>query len=446
MKAIKIAKHIMTAGDFYSAIPRYFSLPVILFTSLLLVTSSFASAHFQINLNVRIMHFEHTSSGANLYMRLPLPYLLADKLGLPAAEGQLPEPAPFTHNAMENGKLVHFIDYQQVRANPLGLGDIVALATRVDSGSVSFPGQVTAVRLHSLGREPNFATLIEAEAAFAKDSRFPANSDIYVGDAVIDIRLHYPDATGLQRYRISSSLNPGLPDQDKTANLVLDHRAGKTQVFRTSGLLSEPIEISHSTAAAMSTFVREGIVHILEGWDHLLFVLCLTLGASTITALLWRATGFTLGHSITLCTGFFGLVPSGVWFVPLVETGIALSIIYVAWKALRRGVDSSHGELWICAGTAALGMLHGLGFSFVLHKILQVDAPNIWQSLLAFNLGVEIGQALIILAIWPLLMLVRHWRQTWEPRVRLAVALPCCAIALVWTFDRSVQFINALMT
>lgn len=406
-----------------------------------------ACAHFLLNLNVRILHIEHSADGANLYMRVPLPYLLADKVGEATETGALPSPAPFTSNAVENGQLVHYVDFQQVAAAPLGLGEIVARATHISSPESELHGEVSAVRLYPVGQEPDFATLGEAQQAFSSAPQTQAFSQapLYVGDTVIDVLIHYSLSAPLERYQLSSSLNPGLPNQENTANLVLDYAAGTTQVFHSSGLLNQPIEISHSTINAMTTFIREGAIHILAGLDHVLFVLCLTLGAGTLSALLWRATGFTLGHSVTLSAGFFGLVPSGAWFVPMVETGIALSIIYVAWIAIRQSRRNSHPTgLTVFVGTCLLGLLHGLGFSFVLHEILRVDAPNLWQSLLAFNVGVEVGQVLIILGIWALLLLVRRWPYPREAFLRRTIAASCCIVALIWTLDRGAQLVAAL--
>ncbi len=106
--------------------------------------------------------------------------------------------------------------------------------------------------------------------------------------------------------------------------------------------------------------------------------MCLVIGAQTLRALLLRATGFTVGHSVTLSLGFFGFVPSGVWFVPAVETGIALSIIFAAAAAFMSFKDRARSEFAMVLLTTLIGLLHGLGFSFVLHKILQVTSPNIW--------------------------------------------------------------------
>jgi amino acid transporter len=137
-------------------------------------------------------------------------------------------------------------------------------------------------------------------------------------------------------------------------------------------------------------------------------------------------------------------VPSGNWFVPAVEMGIALSIIYAAVFAVSQRGRDSRSETTMFLITTTIGLLHGLGFSFVLHEILQVDSPNIWQSLLAFNLGVEIGQVLIILAAWPLFRLIARWNDRAWAVGRWGVAVPCVAVAAVWTAQRALMVIRAL--
>jgi len=402
-----------------------------------------ARAHFLLNLNVRIIHVEHLDDGLRVYLRLPMPYLVADRLGAVGPNG-LPAPAPYTSNRLEDGKLVHYLDAAALKADPSGLGRLVADGHRFATDGRPLSPTVERVRAYPGGEQPAFASIGDAKASFGAalyPDRFPVT---YVGNTVVDVVLRYQGGGPVYIYEVSSNLDPGLPGQDQTANLLLDHFPGGTEVFRARGLLDQPIEVSRSALAAAATFVAEGVRHILEGWDHVLFVLCLVLGAARLAGLLWRATGFTIGHSVTLIAGFFGFVPSGAWFVPAVETGIALSIIYAALVAVAGWPKRARAEPTVFAVTMAIGLLHGLGFSFVLHEILRVDAPNIWQSLLAFNLGVEVGQVLIILATWPLFWLIARWRPAVWRIGRWGVALPCMVIAALWTGQRALQVVQAL--
>jgi hydrogenase/urease accessory protein HupE len=252
----------------------------------------------------------------------------------------------------------------------------------------------------------------------------------------VDVILRYRTGGPVYSYSVSSSLDPGLPDQENTANLILDYSPGAVRIFRARGLLAEPIEVSTNPWSAILTFIKEGVRHILEGYDHVLFIICLTLGASRLTSLVWRATGFTIGHSVALVAGFFGFVPSGQWFIPTVETGIALSIIYAAALAVMSRQDDNRGEVQMLYITTAIGLLHGFGFSFVLHELLKVDSPDIWQSLLAFNVGVEIGQLLIISVAWMVFRSIERMSDRAWRLGRLGIAASCAMVAVVWTVQR----------
>ncbi len=403
-----------------------------------------ASAHFPLNLNVRILHVEHLADGLRVYLRTPMPYLVADRVGPVGADG-LPEPAPYTTNRMEQGRLVHYVDHGQLRRHIIGLGVLAAEGFRFDADGKPLEASVEQVRVRPIGTEPEFATLDEAKAAFTAMSAYPETTDpLYVGDTVVDVVLRYQAGAPIYEYAVSSTLDPGLPGQEDTANLILDYGPGGTQVFRARGLLAEPVAISRSALSAVVTFIKEGVRHILGGLDHVLFVLCLVLGATRIRNLVWRVSGFTIGHTVTLTAGFFGIVPSGAWFVPTVETGIALSIIYAAAIAVLPRSEQNGSERNLFAVTCAIGLLHGLGFSFVLHKILQINSPDIWQSLLAFNVGVEIGQLSIIVVAWPMFRLVNFvHKRTWHFG-RWAVAAGCAAVALFWTGQRAILIVGTL--
>ena len=411
----------------------------LLFIATLLFASS-ALAHFKLNLNVRIIHVEHLSDGVNIYMRLPMPYLVAHLLGEADADG-LPAPAPYTYNRMEDGRLVHYVDADQLKSSTEGLADLAreGLVFTVDGTRVET--LVERIKVYSNGTEPDFATLDDARTALDEMQSFAAfEQGVYVGDATVDVLLRYAGSEPVDTYALSSSLNPGLPEQGGTANLVLDYQPGSVQVFRARGLLYEPVVVTHSVFDAMLTFVGEGVKHILEGLDHVLFVICLVLGAMHLRPLLWRVTGFTVGHSITLSLGFFGFVPEAAWFVPAVETGIALSIIYVAVVAvlpdLNPGFGSERSEWAVVGITGLIGLLHGLGFSFVLQNILQVTSPNIWQSLLAFNLGVEVGQVVIVLLTLLLFYPIGKISTRALQVSRYLVAGSCTAVSLFWVVER----------
>jgi hypothetical protein len=403
-----------------------------------------AGAHFLLNLNVRILHVEHLADGMRVYLRTPMPYLVADRVGPVGANG-LPEPAPYTSNRMEDGRLVHYLEPGALHSDPQGLGRLAAEGFQLRRDGKRLDATVERVRAYPVGTQPPFATLAEARAAFETKTVFPADvARTYVGDVVVDIILRYRAGGPVYGYSVSSSLDPGLPDQENTANLILDYSPGATRVFRARGLLAEPIEVSTSPWSAIFTFIKEGVRHILEGYDHVLFIICLTLGATRLTSLVWRATGFTIGHSVALIAGFFGFVPSGLWFIPTVETGIALSIIYAAALAVTSPQSGNRGEVQMLYITTAIGLLHGFGFSFVLHELLKVDSPDIWQSLLAFNVGVEIGQLLIISIAWMVFRAIQRMNDRAWQLGRYGIAASCAMVAVVWTVQRVSMIVDTI--
>jgi hypothetical protein len=418
----------------FSQSRNIFKLCFIAALSLLCVTT--ASAHFKLNLNVRILHVEHLADGLNVYMRLPMPYLVAHLLGEIDEDG-LPAPAPYTSNRLEQGKLVHTVDVVQLRQSTDGLALLAMQGIDVSIDGENGKGTVERIKIYRNGTQPDFATLNDARQAFqGKQSFDQFKQDIYVGDTTIDVLLRYATEGAVYQYALSSNLNPGLPDQDETANLVLDYSPSGVQVFRARGLLLEPVVVTRSVLDAVVTFIKEGVIHILEGLDHVLFVICLVLGAMHFKPLLWRVTGFTIGHSITLSLGFFGFVPGAAWFVPAVETGIALSIIYVAVVAVVPGLQQKKGEWAVVGVTGLIGLLHGLGFSFVLQNILQVTSPNIWQSLVAFNIGVELGQLLIVIGAWFVFYLIGRLGARAAKINRYLVASVCALTAFYWVIER----------
>ncbi len=404
-------------------------------TVIVLFSVCSARAHFNLNQNVRVFHVVHGDEGMTILLRTPMAYAVADKVGPVGLDGR-PEPAPFTRNTLEDGVLMHYVDPMAIARDPLGLGAIIRDDIVIQSGQTTYSGQVERVSVYPIGQEPGFATKDEAITLLASDSgRLKDNDRVYVGDAIVDVQVTFPEVSHAA-YSLSILSNPGLPGQDQTANLILDYRGGTIRTYRTTGLLTLPIEISGTVTSAASTFIVEGIRHIVEGLDHVLFVLCMVLGALNLKALLARITGFTLGHSVTLIMGFFGFVPSAPWFIPAVETAIALTIILAAADAVFQRPDRAHSNLTAVGVTASVGLLHGFGFSFMLREILQVDANNVWQSLLAFNVGVEVGQLLIVALVWPAVVFLRSMPPVVWAAARGTTAVSISVIAAYWAAER----------
>jgi hypothetical protein len=151
------------------------------------------------------------------------------------------------------------------------------------------------------------------------------------------------------------------------------------------------------------TFVKLGFLHILDGIDHLLFVLCLVIPFRRFVPLVAIVTSFTVAHSITLGASAFGLAPDALWFPPLIEVLIAASIVFMA---LENIVGAKLERRWLIA--FGFGLVHGFGFSFALQESLQFAGAHLVTSLLAFNVGVELGQILVLAVAVPALALLFH--------------------------------------
>ena len=148
-------------------------------------------------------------------------------------------------------------------------------------------------------------------------------------------------------------------------------------------------------------FVKLGFFHILDGVDHLLFLTCLVIPFRRLRSLVAVVTSFTVAHSITLIASAYNLAPDALWFPPLIETLIATSILYMA---LENIVSPQLKRRWLI--TFGFGLVHGFGFSFALRQTLQFAGSHLLTSLLSFNLGVELGQLLVLVLLIPSLDLL----------------------------------------
>jgi hydrogenase/urease accessory protein HupE len=154
--------------------------------------------------------------------------------------------------------------------------------------------------------------------------------------------------------------------------------------------------------AVATQYTQLGIEHIWIGIDHLLFVACLLFIARTPRRLLITITGFTVAHSITLALSALDLVRIPT---PPVEAMIALSVLFMAWEIAKDNRDSLTHRFPV-AVAASFGLLHGFGFAAVLRDIglPQTELPT---ALLFFNVGVEIGQVLFVLALVAAFLVLR---------------------------------------
>lgn len=219
------------------------------------------------------------------------------------------------------------------------------------------------------------------------------------GDVLLRVA---PLAAKAQSYR----LTPEAP------SAILVEKASRGQVWRTYGVL--------------------GVTHILAGWDHLLFVIALVLLVRRGWAVAKAVTAFTVAHSLTLAGVTLGLV--GLPQAP-VEALIALSIVFLAAELLRDGPSVTLRYPWGIA--FAFGLVHGFGFAGALKEI-GLPEGEVPSALLAFNLGVEAGQLVVVATVLAVLATIeRIARPALGPALRLS-AYAIGITASYWLVERVV--------
>jgi hypothetical protein len=257
--------------------------------------------------------------------------------------------------------------------------------------------RLAAVRV-SLPSDRSFVTY-ETALARVTGPPLPADTALPWAQAMLDVLFEYPIASD----RSAFSIQPSLARLGIAVVTVLRYQppAGAERAFEYTG---DPglVRLDPRWHQAAWRFVRLGFSHILDGTDHLLFLFCLVIPFRRFRPLVLIVTAFTLAHSITLIASAMGLAPDGLWFAPLIETLIAVSILYMALENIA-GVTNVQRRWMIAFG---FGLVHGFGFSFALRETLQFAGSHLLASLLAFNVGVEAGQLLVLALLVPALQLL----------------------------------------
>ena len=241
-----------------------------------------------------------------------------------------------------------------------------------------------------------------------------------------------------------------LFDRDPLHRALVSHQRPEGEALYVMGPEQTRLDLSTPRPSALQTFgtfLYEGVIHLLIGLDHILFLLLLILPASlatrpgrrtdgtrtglSFTSQLWQLAGivtaFTVAHSITLALSAFGVVDLPIGWVELV---IALSIIVAAiniyWPILGR-------KTWKLA--FGFGLIHGFGFASVLGD-LTAGITQMAVALAGFNLGVEMGQLALLAIAFPLLYLLGGLSLHRRLVAPLAVA-SITGISLIWVIERA---------
>ncbi len=247
---------------------------------------------------------------------------------------------------------------------------------------------------------PSDRSFTDYETALAHTfgPRIPDDVELLWTAALFDVLLEYPIAAESSDF----SIEPGLAHLGIRTNTTLRFLQpdGPERIFQYVG---DPglVRLDPGWHHAFLTFVHLGFEHILAGLDHLLFVLCLVIPFRRLRPLIAVVTSFTVAHSITLVAAALGMAPDALWFPPLIETLVALSIV---WMAFENIVGANIERRWMVA--FGFGLVHGFSFASLLSESLQFAGSHLVMSLLAFNIGVELGQILVLILAIPVLELL----------------------------------------
>ncbi|MGB1009890.1 MAG: HupE/UreJ family protein [Thiolinea sp.] len=296
------------------------------------------------------------------------------------------------------------------------------LEQRWQESAATFTSDLT-LNADGVRQQPEFSSISIPEVGdtnLARDSAITFNGQLPAGAGKLD--WSWPERYGTHVLRIST------PQQEDF------HTA-----FLNAGTASDAIMLNGTNGSAatsslwsiFSDYVVIGFEHIIpKGLDHILFVIGLFLLSASFGALLWQVTSFTLAHSVTLALGMLGWVqisPS------IVEPLIAASIIYVCLE----NVFSEQLSRWRPVVIFAFGLLHGLGFASVLTEI-GLAPEHFALGLLAFNIGVELGQLSVIFLCF---LLVGFWfrkRSWYRKAITIPASLVIAGIGLYWLLERTV--------
>lgn len=254
--------------------------------------------------------------------------------------------------------------------------------------------QVVETRV-SLESDRSF-TSYEDALAHISGARLPSNTQVFWNQTMLDVLFDYPIHSEQSRF----SIHPGLGRLGERVVIVLRFLPPNGSV-RAFEFIGDPglVHLDPRWYQAALRFVDLGFLHILDGTDHLLFLFCLVIPFRRFRTLIPVVTAFTVAHSITLIASAYNLGPNSLWFPPLIETLIAISILYMALENIV-GVTSVQRRWMVAFG---FGLVHGFGFSFALRQTLQFAGSHLLTSLLSFNIGVELGQILMLVLFIPAL-------------------------------------------
>ena len=247
----------------------------------------------------------------------------------------------------------------------------------------------------------------------------------------VELAWRAPSGGAIGRLTVAAHVFPYDPDHQTFVNVYENGALVRQEILnRTRTTVDFFTGSRQGLLAVFTSFTASGIHHIAIGPDHILFIIGLLLLGGSLKRLLAIVTAFTLGHSLTLALATLQIVepPSRI-----IEPAIALSIVYVGADNLLAGHKGRDVRAWVAL---AFGLVHGFGFASVLR---ETGLPNraLGVSLFSFNLGVEIGQAIIVIIVASALALVRKNNVVLARRLAVAGSVGVVLAGSYWFLERT---------
>ena len=319
------------------------------------------------------------------------------------------------------------------------LGLLRAAATETDIASIESQPPV------AFGPEwgpivTGFVKVLAGDEQLASVVPSLANSPDEAGDVVVSyewprlaptpLKVEFPVLSKLpfghrMVLTIDAATEPVALLRERLATWELPAPAVSSESMQQAGEAARPVR----SPSSWTSFLLLGVEHILIGFDHLCFLLALLIVATRLRDVVALVTTFTVAHSLTLAAAATGLVSISP---RLVEPLIAASIVYVGIENLMLRRPPRYRLVLVFA----FGLIHGLGFASVLSERLPgVSGVAIVPPLLAFNVGVELGQLAVAACLVPLISLARSQPKL-APRFQPALSLVIASVGMIWLFQR----------
>ena len=231
--------------------------------------------------------------------------------------------------------------------------------------------------------------------AHVRGAKLPDSTQLYYNQGYLDLELRYPIQSSASNFGIQVLFGKGLANRTHTFVTFIrpDGASRAFQLLDQTGV----VRLDPSRLQASWVFLTAGLFRFLDGIDHLLFIVVLALPYRRVRDLVGAVAAFALAHTLTLVLASIGFMPADAFFATVIGALIALSIVYVA---VEDAIDVNLKRRWMVA--FGFGLVHGFGFAFALRDALQYAGGHPIAALLSFNVGLEVGQLIILAIVVPM--------------------------------------------